>query len=235
MKKIVSLFILALVFSNLSYAVKAYPGLISYQQPDGSLVKYYLVGDENYSYMVSEDGYLLSYADNGFLVYGDLCENNEIIKPSKKRVKAFSVSHQLDSLSKTRIGKLYSPQKRASNNVGYPVTGSPKSLVILVNFSDVKFKSSTATQDFIDLLNQYNYTNNGGTGSARDYFRNASNGVFEPDFVVVGPYDLPENMKYYGEEDKEKNSHDKRPGNLIVDACAAADKDVDFNEFDVNG
>jgi M6 family metalloprotease-like protein len=235
MKKIVSLFILALVFSNLSYAVKAYPGLISYQQPDGSLVKYYLVGDENYSYMVSEDGYLLSYADNGFLVYGDLCENNEIIKPSKKRVKAFSVSRQLDSLSKVRIGKLYSPQKRASNNVGYPVTGSPKSLVILVNFSDVKFKSSTATQDFIDLLNKYNYTNNGGTGSARDYFRNASNGVFEPDFVVVGPYDLPENMKYYGEEDKEKNSHDKRPGNLIVDACAAADKDVDFNEFDVNG
>lgn len=235
MKKIVSLFFVVFLFCNLSYAVKAYPGLITYKQPDGSLLKYYLMGDENYSYMVSEDGYLLSYDDKGFLVYGDLFENNGVIKPSQKRVKALSLSHKLDSFSNARIGKLYSTHKRASNNVGYPVTGSPKSLVILVNFSDVKFKSATATQDFIDLLNKYNYSSNGGTGSARDYFRNASNGVFEPDFVVVGPYDLPESLKYYGEEDKDKNSHDKRPGNLIVDACAVADADVDFTEFDVNG
>ena len=235
MRKLVSLFVIAFLFCNLSYAVKAYPGLLSYQQPDGSIVKYYLVGDENYSYMVSDDGYLLSYDDKGFLVYGDLCKTSETIKPSKKRVKASSLSYKLDSLSYASVGKIYSPQKRASNNVGYPVTGSPKSLVILVNFSDVKFKSPTANQDFVNLLNKYNYSDNGGTGSARDYFRNASNGVFDPDFIVVGPYDLPENLKYYGEEDKEKGTHDKRPGNLIVDACSVADADVDFTEFDVNG
>ena len=235
MRKLVSLFFIVFLCYNFSYAVKAYPGLITYQQPDGSIVKYYLFGDENYSYMVSDDGYLLSYNDNGFLVYGDLCDNNGTIKPSQRRVKASSLSLKLDSISKATIGKLYCPSKRASSNAGYPVTGSPKSLVILVNFADLKFKSPSATQDFIDLLNKFGYSHNGGTGSARDYFRNASNGVFEPDFVVVGPYDLPENFKYYGEEDKSKNAHDKRPGNLIVDACTAADNDVDFTEFDVNG
>ena len=97
MKKIVSLFFVVFLFCNLSYAVKAYPGLITYKQPDGSLLKYYLMGDENYSYMVSEDGYLLSYDDKGFLVYGDLFENNGVIKPSQKRVKALSLSHKLDT------------------------------------------------------------------------------------------------------------------------------------------
>lgn len=232
MKKIVSLLLIAFLSCNFSYAVKAYPGLITHQQPDGSLIKYYLKGDENYSYMVSEDGYLLTYNEDGFLVYGELCIKKGIVKPAKKRVKALSVSRHLDSLFNLNVGKVYSAQKRAFTNVGYPRTGSPKSLVILVNFSDVKFKSPTANQDFVDLLNKYNYSQNGATGSARDYFRNASNGVFEPEFVVVGPYDLPNEMKFYGEDTDDRN--DKYAGNMIVDACKAADVDIDFNDFDEN-
>ena len=215
-----------------SYAVKAYPGLISYVQPDSSVVNYYLIGDENYHYMVSEDGYLLSFDENDFLVYGDYNSKSGMIKPSRKKIKVSVLASQLDSIAEQKTNKFYSSHKRTSSNKGYPLVGSPKSLVILVNFEDVKFKSSSANQDFVNLLNQYNYSRNSATGSARDYFRNASNGVFEPDFIVVGPYDLPHDMKYYGEQ--RGDTIDIRNGNMIVDACEVADGDVDFSEYDLN-
>ena len=233
MKKI--LFSLLFVSLSLfSYAVKAYPGLISAIQPDGSTISYYLHGDENFSYMVSESGYLLTFDEKGFLVYGALDIAAEKIQPSPALpTKFIDVESELKAISEVRVLRGQSAVMRAASNKGYPLTGSPKSLVILVNFSDCSFKSKTAKSDFVNLLNQNAYAENGATGSARDYFRNASNGKFDPEFVVVGPYNLANDLKYYGEE--EGNVHDKRPGNLIVDACAAADADIDFADFDVNG
>ena len=212
------------------WAVKAYPGLLTYLQPDGTEMNYYLRGDENFNYMVSEDGYLLTFDELGFLGYANLKE--DVIVPSTQRVKATSLSVELDGMMKINQNRLYSPQYRAASNQGYPLVGSPKSLVILVNFSDVEFSSATANQDFVDLLNKAGYNVSGSTGSARDYFRRASNGVFDPEFVVVGPYTLPNDRKYYGEQ--VGDVVDKRPGNMIVDACELADPDVDYSEFDEN-
>ena len=233
MKRVlVSLLFVSLYF--FSYAVKAYPGLISTIQPDGSTISYFLHGDENFSYMVSEEGYILTYDEKGFLVYGSLDVVTERIQPSPSSPTRFvDVESELKAISEVRVLRGQSAVMRAASNKGYPLTGSPKSLVILVNFSDCSFKSKTAKSDFVNLLNQNDYAENGATGSARDYFRNASNGKFDPEFVVVGPYNLANDLKYYGEE--EGSVHDKRPGNLIVDACAAADVDIDFADFDVNG
>ena len=227
MRKVILYLLLSFCAYNL-WAVKAYPGLLTYQQPDGTEKNYYLRGDENFNYMVSEDGYLLTFDELGFLGYANLKE--DVIVPSAQRVKATSLSVELDGMMKINQNRLYSPQYRAASNQGYPLVGSPKSLVILVNFSDVEFSSTTANQDFVDLLNKAGYNVSGSTGSARDYFRRASNGVFDPEFVVVGPYTLPNDRKYYGEQ--VGDVVDKRPGNMIVDACELADPDVDYSEFD---
>lgn len=232
MRKLVLFFVYSFFVVASLFAVKAYSGLLSYTQPDGSIVNYYLCGDENFNYMLSEDGALLTFDNLDYLVSAELSTNG-VIQPSLKRTRFETVAKDLESIMKRRVDKVYSPQYRASSNKGYPLTGSPKSLVILVNFSDVEFKSSTANQDFFRLLNEVGYSDNDGRGSARDYFRNASNGVFEPEFVVVGPYTLPKERKYYGE--KSGANVDKRPANMIVDACAAADTDIDFNDFDENG
>lgn len=232
MKKIFYLLLCFVLSSSSLWAVKAYPGMLSYKQPDGSLINYFLRGDENFSYMISEDGYLLMFDDSSKLVYAGLDSNGKFF-PSLQKIKFETVKSDLEVITINRSTKTYAPQRRASSNKGYPLTGSPKSLVILVNYSDVEFHSSTAKQDFFDLLNKVNYSDNDAKGSARDYFRNASNGVFDPEFVVVGPYTLPNERKFYGE--KSGDDQDKRPGNMIVDACAAADADIDFNDFDENG
>jgi M6 family metalloprotease-like protein len=62
------------------------------------------------------------------------------------------------------------------------------------------------------MLNQQGYSDNGGTGSARDYFIESSFGAFSPQFDVVGPFDLPQNMAFYGENNSQgrrSKTHDK--------------------------
>lgn len=41
------------------HAVPAFPGEISYTQPDGTVVKYHLRGDEHRHWMESAEGYIL--------------------------------------------------------------------------------------------------------------------------------------------------------------------------------
>lgn len=252
MKKLLSLlsFIFLSFFS--AYAVKAYPGLIEITQPDGTIVNVYLHGDENFSYMTSEDGYLLKYNDLGFVEYARLRSNNIIESTGiqarniqnraqieldylKTAQKVERFHEKLKNIESAIVEEKFQTQyaQAGYSNEGFPLKGSPKSLVILVNFSNLKFKSPTANADFTRMLNQYNYSENSATGSARDYFRTSSNGVFEPNFVVVGPYDLPQATTYYGKD--ENGRIDLRAGNLIIDACAAADADIDFTEYDTNG
>ena len=52
----------------------------------------------------------------------------------------------------------------------FPTQGDIRSLVILVNYADVSFVIPDPQQAFSRMLNEEGYSENGGTGSARDYF-----------------------------------------------------------------
>lgn len=112
----------------------------------------------------------------------------------------------------------------------YPRTGSPKSLVILVNFADSVFKPANSVSNFSSMLNQQGYNQNRHVGSVRDYYKFNSNGLFSPEFVVVGPVTIANPMAYYGENDKDGN--DLRPAKMVFEACKKADNLVDFSQFD---
>ena len=248
MKRIFSLFILFVFSVYIAFAVKAYPGLITKVQPDGSTISFYIHGDENFNYCTSEDGFLLVEVDGIYEyaivdgLYNFKSTGVKACDVSKRNAieQAFllSMPRAIDVIGDIKFQETYSKNikranrdmKRVSSN--FPTTGSPKSLVILVNFTDAKFTSPTAREDYSRLLTEVGYADNGATSSARDYFMVSSNGAFQPNFVVVGPYDLPHDIKFYG-EDKE-GRQDYNPGGMIVDACNAADDDVDFTEFDVD-
>ena len=82
-------------------------------------------------------------------------------------------------------------------------------------------------------LNKPGYSDNGATGSARDYYYDNSNGVFEPIFDVYGPIKLSQNMAYYGANDSSGN--DKNPEQAVKEACQAIDNIVDFSNYDLDG
>ena len=107
-----------------------------------------------------------------------------------------------------------------------------RGLVILVEFSDNSFTKTR--KNFDDLLNKEGYNYNGATGSARDYFKDASNGKYIPQFDVYGPYKLDNKMSYYGENDF--MGSDKHPDQMVVDAVAKlnAAKDINFADYDTD-
>ena len=248
MKRIFLLLFSFFISLGALFAVKAYPGLIIKTQSDGSVISFYIHGDENFSYVTSSDGYLL-VENNGVFEYAQI-DYNFSLKSLGVKANDLSARTEAEQLFLLNIPKAtdlmanleyqkyrseqmrrVAPVKRVSST--FPLSGSPKSLVILANFTDVKFTSPTAQQDYTRLLNETNYSENGATSSAREYFRTSSNGIFDPNFVVVGPYDLPHDYKYYGEE--KDGSHDRAAGQMIIDACNAADADIDFTEFDTDG
>lgn len=114
---------------------------------------------------------------------------------------------------------------------GFPLTGSPRSLVILLEFKDVKFQNTQ--QAFQNLLNQSGYDDNNATGSCRDYFIACSDSVFQPYFDVYGPYTLSKDVAYYGEQVGETN--DKNALEAFAEAVQLANEDVDFSQYDTNG
>lgn len=115
----------------------------------------------------------------------------------------------------------------------FPRTGKIKGLVLLVEYSDVKFNnyySTSAYQYFSDLLNKDDFSEYDATGSAVQYFREQSMGQFDPEFVVVGPITLSQKRSYYGENDA--YGDDLRPGEMVAEACRLADGQINFADFD---
>lgn len=244
MKKILFNIILSVACTVAAYAVPAYPGLVTKTQPDGTEISYYLRGDEYFSYSESEDGYLIKKNADNVFEYARLTSKG--IETTGIKVNALNARTRNENIYLSGAQKVseiettlnnintekrqQAAQRKGGQQRAYPLKGSPKSLVILVSYSDVEFKSDP--KDYTRLLNEEGYSDNGGTGSAVDYFKGCSNGVFGPEFVVVGPYTLPQTQKFYGEQVGDR--HDKNAQQMIIDACYAADADVDFKEFDTD-
>jgi M6 family metalloprotease-like protein len=114
----------------------------------------------------------------------------------------------------------------------YQRTGTVKSLVILVNFSDVSMKSENTASAFWNMLNQSGYNQGYHVGSVRDYYQYNSGGLFSPEFDVVGPVTLSKAVSYYGANDNYGN--DLHPELMIKEACVLADESVDFSQYDAD-
>lgn len=242
------LIIVSALFGVRLMAVPASPAPIKIKQPDGTQITVVLKGDEFFHYRTTTDGYPIIKSDQGIFHYALVSEKGNLtmtdIKASdiKKRSqveKKFlkTLPDNLTTLINSRLkkSKIATPLQRTSQQGAskYPTTGTPKSLVILVNFSDLSFVVQNPQTAFTDLLNKEGYNDNYGTGSARDYFRDNSMGVFNPQFDVVGPFTLPQKYSYYGKNDKD--GYDLYPVQMIVDACTLASQNgVDFAQYDTN-
>lgn len=115
----------------------------------------------------------------------------------------------------------------------FPAYGQQKSIVILVEYQDVKFTLSDPFDYFNRMLNEEGFSDYRGTGCANEFFRLNSVGTFDCQFDVYGPVTLSKNRKYYGEQIG--STHDAHPADMVVEACRQLDPDVDFREYDRNG
>ncbi len=250
-KRLLSFFVLLLFQSVtvLTFAVKAYPYPMLVTQPDGTQLTICLHGDEFQHLRTTEDGYVIKKNTKGFYTYakkdskGNFVVSNTIARNLNRRsfadrtflktiTKSPSLQTVLSSSGTIVRSNIFSSSSTSVPQKSFPLSGTQKSLVILVNFSDLSFVTPDPKTAFTNLLNQDGYSANGGTGSARDYFMSNSYGKFIPDFVVEGPFTLPHPMAYYGVNDVAGN--DSLADQMVVDACAAANSTVDFTQYDTD-
>ncbi len=242
---IFSLFAFVFGFSQQMQAVPALSRPATVQQPDGSLLDVYLRGDEWFHYQSTGDNYVVVKNEQGAWVYAEPANDASFV-PGKvmahsKMLRSASEKKYLATLSQEiQLEAGFTKQRaqrataQSAPQKAFPINGSPRSLVILVNFSDKSFVSATPKADFDSLLNQVGYSRNGGTGSSRDYFMASSNGQFSPHFDIVGPYTLSHPYVYYG-KNKVADGNDTLPQQMIRDACQQAyDNGVNFADYDTD-
>lgn len=205
---------MALLITISTFAVPAYRGWQTKSQPDGTTIQLRLVGDEFHHYWADANGNIVKQDANG---YWRVVESQPTPATIKARRQA---SHMLQSRPKKAVGS---------------VNLAPRGLVILVNFKNSKFTAVNTQAAMNDLMNSSSYTYNGATGSVRQFFSDQSDGQYTPDFDVIGPVTLTNNVAYYGGNDS--YGDDKLPGDMVVEACSIANAQhgVDFTKYDNDG
>lgn len=194
---------------------------------DGTQKRVELRGDEFCSYWVDAEG--VSYnLDSKSKRYVRVDANALQLRASQLRAKANQ--DRIARMAKAR--RMATKKSLGQTNGSY--FGKKKGLIILVQYKDKIFKFGHNQKMYNRIANETGYANSlGFVGSVKDYFLAQSNGQFELDFDVVGPYTLNHEYAYYGAPSG--NSHDVRPCDMVYDACRLADPDVNFTDYDWDG
>lgn len=116
-----------------------------------------------------------------------------------------------------------------------PSIGSPRIPLIMVQFPDRKFQSTTTQEKVSRSRNEAGYSDEKGcVGSVRDYFIAQSDGMFSPTFDVAAVVTVSKEYAYYG-----KNSGtrvDVKCLDLVKEAVSLAKQQgVDFSQFAIDG
>lgn len=222
-----SLIVVLLAFTCPSRSVPAKRGVWrTVTLSNGLTIKARLCGDEHAHWWQAEDG---SCFDVDSLGKGKAVVPQELMSKARSRMAARRQAARRANAKKTN-------QRIATNGNTGKFQGQRHGLIILVNFADSKFNTSKfgPTQTLYSrIANEANYGENNFKGSISDYFKAQSGGQFLLDFDVAGPVTLPHGYSYYGQNDDD--GYDKRPTEMVKEACQAVDGSVDFSKYDWDG
>ena len=246
MRKSIILLAVSAIMCIQALANPAIRGSVQMPQPDGTLVKISLQGDEFYSFNTTVDGYTVLLNDAGAYVYAQ--------REGKKLVPTGVLAHDEGQRSAAELALLGTLTKRmtdkeaveeahmrrAARNAMLRVDLSNfdfdnfRGLVILIDFADRKFESEDPQAFYTQMFSTEGltgwhdpHTNRDVTcpGSVRDYFNDQSNGAFNPPFDVYGPYTSA----------KKANQCYSQSRSIFKAALKEANNDIDFSKYDNNG
>lgn len=234
--------LLTTLFRNEVSAVPAIPEPVRIRQADGSYITVVIRGDEHFHYTTTPDGVNI-VCRNGIWYYAERSKDGIVSSGIRVGTSAVRSPQEQSFLSSPKAirgipesiasKRHKNIEMRAGLTTGFPTTGQIRSLVILVNFSDLEFESPTAQSDFDKMLNSSGWSYDGATGSARDYFLHCSGGQFQPQFDVFGPVTLSKSYQYYGGNKPDGDDNDAE--GMIAEACRLADEQgVNFADYDYN-
>ena len=120
-------------------------------------------------------------------------------------------------------------------NTNWNAQKSYKQLVVLFSFRDTDFQHDDANDYYNRLFNEPGYHERSGNGCVADYFRDQSNGLFNLDFDVYGPFKVDTLAQPY----QNPTSKTKNYGYwMMKDATRQlleAYPRIDYSQYDWNG
>ena len=252
---IIHIYINTVIFSLC--ASPAYDKPFKDSQPNGDSITIMFCGDEYCSWYENSSRQVIVRNNIGAWVYAN-AENGKIT-PSSFLVSD-TVEYTIDYNSNLAIRRALATQRRekleyekhlenTSKNtltnspnrvivfdkaeVPLPTSGNPKILVILMQFSDVKFQDPTNANAFYSDLFQATTLPTSACPlnsiSVKKFWKEASYNKFAPEATIVGPYTAKKSRSYYGNGQMGKYSRE-----LVEEAIDLATNDVNMADFDNN-
>lgn len=210
------------------HAIPAYPKKIL-MDINGKEKYVRLFGDEHSKRLENEEGYTIVQNEDDEWCYaildgvGQLRPSPYKVGESYSELKAFVSSLPFHLSEKTHHAALsYRAPKQ-------PAIGQRRMLIILMEFPDRKFVKNN--EDFENLFNQVNYSDDGAQGSVRDYFYRSSYGQLVLSCDVYGPYQTTKTMSNYGRNNIIGGS-DKDPTALFEEAIEKVSEEADLQAYD---
>ena len=233
-------------------AIPADPQPKTVRQPGGTTLTVLMRGDEHGHVLLSEDGFPLIYnTSKRQFEFARLSKNKLVASgisasnPNQRNAQAKAYVASADrqqmlkasltaGMARPKVRRTYTEPNGYTHPMisNFPTMGHMKTLCLLIQFSDVKFSSISNPQEFYtNLLNQKGFTySNGANGSVRDFYNDASMGMFDPEWDVVGPITLSNAATYYGTDSPSQDAH---MGEAVKEAVEKAhDMGVDFSQYD---
>lgn len=236
MKKIIAMLSLALAAST-TFAVPAKQAKKTLTLADGTQVVATQMGDEYMNWWQADNGmrYVESQENEGVYVVANMDIMTATAEMRRAQVAEKRVK-RLNSVRKAADLSSFGGQQRVQigdEHVTYE--GKKKGIIILVQFPNQKFEEGHDNAYYNMVANEKGLTHKDGyVGSVSDYFLSQSNGKFELDFDIAGPYTLSHTSSYYGKNDGA--NIDVKVGYMIQEGCDAAVADgFNFNDYDWDG
>ena len=230
MKRLSTAVLLALLALSM-WAVPAKRTPLTVVQSDGSTIVVTPVGDEFCHSLLTSDGLTVCRGEDGNVYYETASGSTKVLAHEASARSASELSFIAGNASALKMSARTprrTPRRgplRANSFTQVPQTGSPHIPIILVNYKDIKFKSSNPVAQFEGQFN----TN---AKSCLQYFVDQSRGLFTPEFDILGPVTMPNNRATYGGN---VGGNDKGVGTMVALAVKGLQDEVDFSKYDNDG
>ena len=254
-RKSTILFLMVAVFllTRQSHAAPLFGKIFDLRQPDGSMIKARVWGDEFYQVVESPDGYTLvrdpisreiCYAElsvdgdelvsTGISASGPLTDRTQIkprnrISKAATRAKARAARHRFAEREIEAISMSGAAPVQPPFNDNTHIRG----ICLIVDFRDVRQSRVIEPSDVYDFCNKEGYRENGNNGSVRDYFLDVSDGKLDyTNYVPTAYYTANHDKNYY---DDCNDSLGIKVLELIVEALDDLDRNgLDFSDYDAD-
>jgi len=232
-----------------NYAAAVFGEIFDLRQPDGSMIKVRIWGDEFYQVIESLDGHtLVRDPMSREICYAELSiDGDELVSTGISASRLLPYNIQIEPhirINKTAaqarikaargrfadiqgnilsILKASGPQQACNGNV--------KGICLIVDFPDTPHNISSS--DVYDFCNEMGYKGYGNNGSVRDYFYEVSDyNLVYTNYVPSAYYTAPNDMSYY---DNCEEDFGPKAEELVLGALNWLDnRGFDFADYDSN-